>query len=472
MFSLLAPGRSSTHCQAPGTSAKQINRRTWLSAATALFATSCVTEAAHDPAQESTGVVGAALTNPALPSAETFSNWNQVLRAEAGGRDVTLVNLNTVDQNIAAIKNQLGPQFSFRVVTKSLPSIALLDYVLQKAGTNKVMAFSEGFLRSLLAHFKGGLDILLGRPMPVQGAARVLKEHPNFGRQVKWLVDTKERLVEYLTLADSIHHPLRIALEIDVGLRRGGARNASELLEMLAIIAQNSGRLRFAGFMGYEGHVPFAPPGFDSDTEFGDVMARYAEFVQVGSQAYPSLFTGELVYNSGGSGTFYRYNQNLTTPINDIALGSAVIMPEHFMSLAPLGLAPAVFMAAPILKRVEPAELPFAYGYLPILAQSDPTLEVAYFQVAGGFPGEIVYPSGLVSNPFIPSAQDGVQGLLPNQTLKNGSSDLPLGVGDFVFYHPWEGTSLGWLSHIEVFRDETIVNRWSTFREGCASNCK
>ncbi|MEZ4295306.1 MAG: alanine racemase [Polyangiaceae bacterium] len=215
---------------------------------------------------------------------------------------------------------------------------------------------------SVLDRFGANADILLGRPMPAPGARRLLKARPLPARGVKWLIDTKERLLEYLDLATSIHHRLSVAIEIDVGLHRGGARTTTELLEMLAVIADNPSRLRFVGFMGYEGHVPFAPPGFDSDAEFAAVQARYADFVQAGSQAYPALFEGPLVLNSGGSATHYRYGEDLSTVVNDIALGSAFLLPGRFADLGALGFVPALFAASPVLKKVDPAEVPFAPG--------------------------------------------------------------------------------------------------------------
>ena len=463
-----------TRATRPGlaaSSSKRLSRRGWLSAATALLAGACTPEGGAGTSGEETplGQARSASGGPPLPQ-ERFATWNQELRDRAPGRDVVLVDLDAIDHNIEVVKGQLGPQFALRLVTKSLPSLPLIEYVLEKAMTNRIMAFSEGLLRALLGYFDD-LDIVLGRPMPVEGARRVLKDHPKKGRDVRWLIDTPERMFDYLALAQSIHHRLDVMVEIDVGLRRGGARTTSELLDMLAVVAAHPARLRFTGFMGYDGHVPFAPPGFDSDVEFGDVMARYADFVQAGTQAYPALFAGPLVFDSGGSNTYHRYGAGLSTPVNDIAMGSAFLLPVNFDSLAPLGLTPAMFMASPILKRVEPAEVPFAPGYLPMLALSDPSLEIAFFMVAGSFPGDIVSPEGLVPNPLIPGSEGGVQSLMPNQTLRNGSSDLPLGVGDFVFYRPWEGNAITWLNTAEVLRDDQIVHRWPTFRDGCAKGC-
>lgn len=216
--------------------------------------------------------------------------------------------------------------------------------------------------------------------------------------------------------------------------------------------------------------MPFAPPGFDSDTEFAAVHERYSDLVQAASEAYPALFEGQPVMNSGGSMTYHRYTDELSTPVNEIAMGSGFVLPAHFLALSGTGLRPACFLASPILKRIDPAEVPFAEGYLPYLAQTNPDLEIAFYMVGGAFPGDLVFPEGLIPNPFMPDS-DGVKNLMTNQALRNGSSDVPLGVGDFVFYHPWEGGGMVWLSMLEVLRDDVIVDRWATFREGCVKGC-
>ncbi len=79
------------------------------------------------------------------------------------------------------------------------------------------------------------------------------------GAIVQWLVDSEERLREYLDFARRRGITLRVNLEIDVGLHRGGRESNEELGRMLGIIAAGSGRLVFAGFMGYDGHVAHVP---------------------------------------------------------------------------------------------------------------------------------------------------------------------------------------------------------------------
>lgn len=460
----------------PGCSQRAgLSRRGWMTAAAAALAVSCTPEGIETKDQARTGKARAAATgSPLLPSAERFAAWNEELRRERPGREVSLVDLDAVDHNADVIKAHLGPQLSLRIVTKSLPSLDLIEHLMHRTGTRRLMAFSEGLLWALLDRFgaePGGVDILLGRPMPVEGAGRVLRAFRR-AEDVRWLVDTEERALEYQALAEELGRTLEVVLEIDVGLRRGGARTASELREMLDVVGARASRLRFGGLMGYEGHVPFAPPGFDSDAEFTAVMERYADFVSVLESSHPQLLDTNrpLVWNGGGSGTLHYYGAGLETPVDDVAIGSAFLLPADFVDIARLRLRPAAFLATPILKRIDPAEVPFAPGYLPMLAQSDPSLEVAFFMLTGNFPGSIVSPEGLVPSPLIPGGTE-VKSLLTNQTLRNGPSSLDARPGDFVFHHVWEGSGISWLDTVDVLQDDRIAGCWRTFQEGRQLAC-
>lgn len=423
------------------------------------------------PSFETARCTGQIDSAPPPPDADRFVAWNQELRDKAPGREAALVDLDAVEHNLKLVGAQLGSRFSLRLVAKSLPSIRLLEHMMVTACTNRIMAFSEGMVRDLLLRFGSDVDILLGRPATADAAARIFDtldgqspqgSNPSAG--VRWLVDTPERMTSFRDLAEQRGVTIQVAIEIDVGLRRGGARNEEELLAMLATI-EGSSQLRFAGFMGYDGHVYLAPEG----TEFAAVQQRYADFVRAGSDAFPALFEGSPVYNGGGSRTYHRYTDELDTPINDIAMGSAFFYPYNFADIPETELRRATFLASPVLKRIDPAELPFAPGLFPEMAQTDPNFEVSFYVIGGGFPAQQVSPTGLITNPLGPGSE-GVNNLLSNQAQWLGSREVPLQVGDFVFYHPWEGDGIRWLSRLEVFRGGQLVDQWSTFQPGiCAA---
>lgn len=407
---------------------------------------------------------------------DRFADWNAELRARVAGRESAFVDLDAIDHNLKLVGATLGSNIALRLVAKSLPSVQLLEYMMVTACTNRVMAFSEGMIRDLLCRFGSDVDILLGRPATVDAAARIFATLDSYSpggsnpaATVHWLVDTAERMQEYADLAEELSTGLNISAEIDVGLRRGGARDADELLAMLAIIDESPG-LTLTSFMGYDGHVPFVPSGASPDPELRAVQQRYGDFVGAAREAYPGMFETPLVYNSGGSRTYHYYTDELDTVVNEVAMGSAFFYPGNFFDIPETELRRATFLATPVLKRTDPAEAPFAPGFLPRLAEDDPSLEVQFIVVAGGFPGDQRYPEGLVVNPVTSSAGDGegpsVMNLLSNQSEWLGERALSLGVGDYIFYHPWEGDGVRWLRYLDVFRGGELVDQWPTFQPG------
>ena len=409
------------------------------------------------------------------PDAERFAAWNASLKADAAGRASSLVDLDAIDRNLKLVGDTLGSNIALRLVAKSLPSVQLLEYMMLTACTNRVMTFTEGMTRDLLCRFGGDVDILLGRPAAVDAAARTfdtLDEHSPGGvnptSTVRWLVDTEERMQEYSALGSERGVTLRIAVEIDVGLRRGGARNEDELLAMLDVI-DRSASLELTALMGYEGHFPFVPDGANPDREFDCVLRRYADFVCAGRDAYPAMFDAPLVYNSGGSRTYHYYTDQLDTPVNEVAMGSAFSYPRNFSNIPETELRRATFLGTPVLKRTDPAEAPFAPGFLPGLAEDDPAYEVQFIVVGGGFPAEQLHPEGLVHNPVTSSSgsdPDAVANLISNQAEWLGARATELAVGDLIFYHPWEGDGLSWLKRLDVFRGRELIDQWSTFQSG------
>ncbi len=412
------------------------------------------------------------LTSTVAEETQRFPAWNAALRKRAAGRESAFVDLNAVDHNLRVVGDALGSQIGLRLCAKSLPSLDLLEYMMVAANTNRIMAFSEGMTRDLLIRYGSDVDILLGRPATVHALARTFATldetaiGPNPSGSVRWLVDTPASMLEFAQFAEQRREPVNVAIELDVGLHRGGARNAEQLMLMLKTI-NDSRFLQFSGFMGYEGHVPFVSLAVSSpEEEFTAVQTRYAEFVQAGRDAYPDLFNGPLVFNSGGSRTYHYYTDQLDSPVNEVALGSVFFYPSNFHNLAEDRLRTATFFATPVLRRLDPAETYPDPEYLPGLAKQQRDYEVWYVMTCGGFPGDRHYPQGLVNTPTSSGDPTRLVNMMPNQGRWLGSRDLPLEVGDFIFYQPWEADAVRWLAYLDVFRGGELVDQWPTFQPG------
>ncbi len=109
------------------------------------------------------------------------------------------------------------------------------------------------------------VDTLLGKPMPIKTAQYFCKHFEsgnqklNPFQQIQWLIDTEKRLVEYLDLAKKLRQPLRINLEIDMGLYRGNFSSLTTLANGLKILQENKTWLTFSSLMGYNPHIVKLP---------------------------------------------------------------------------------------------------------------------------------------------------------------------------------------------------------------------
>ena len=99
-----------------------------------------------------------------------FESLNQELKNQPRAIPFLIIDLDKLDQNIETLKSSIQTNIDFRIVVKSLPSPELIDYVIQKANTKKLMVFHQPFLTHLSKVQDNTIDILLGKPMPVKTA--------------------------------------------------------------------------------------------------------------------------------------------------------------------------------------------------------------------------------------------------------------------------------------------------------------
>lgn len=393
-----------------------------------------------------------------------FASLNAELKMHGPGRPVAVVDLDRLDKNIDRLKKGLKSPLKFRLVVKSLPSMRLVRYILERMGSNRLMVFHGPDLNYLAEQGAGDVDILLGKPMPLAAVRDFYAKYRRGAgfdpaRQVQWLVDTPGRLRQYLGFAKDKKLRLRISVEIDVGLHRGGLRTTSELDEVLGLIAANPERLAFGGFMGYDVHAASAPSVFASKESavrgaFGGVMAAYRAFYDHGRSRYPALFAGDLVFNSGGSHTYRLFDG--AGPVNDVALGSVLVKPSDFDAPLLGDHLPAFFIAAPVLKRLSGVTIPFLESLAWLLERWNPNWRVTYFIYGGGWRAAYIAPGGLVDNP--------IYGFSTNQAIVNGSPGTALAVDDYVFLRPAQSEGvMREFGGVIVLRGGRIVDTWTAF---------
>jgi len=393
------------------------------------------------------------------------------LRAHAPSRPIALIDLDRLDANLAAVRSQLKPPQRLRLVTKSLPSLELIRHALEGSGATRLMAFHAPFLPDLLRATGPEVDVLLGKPVSAAEAAEFYAtigpdQAAAASERIQWLVSDAAMLDDYLALATAQGLVLRINLEIDVGLHRGGARNAAELRALLERLRAATERARFSGFMGYDGHVAHAP-GFGplaSHEErvreaFAEMLARYGEFVAIARGEFAELVPADPTWNGAGSLTYALYPPDAV--VNDIALGGALLMPSTYDVFTLASHRPALFLAAPVLKRIEPAEVPLLGPLGRLWRWWDPNRAVAFYVNGGGWAADLVYPSGLATNPLLESPAN--ENLLPTLSRLDGSPLQTLRNGDFVLYRPRQGDALTQFETIHLVRGGRLAGTWRPF---------
>ncbi|CAF3596433.1 unnamed protein product [Rotaria socialis] len=342
--------------------------------------------------------------------------------------------------------------------------------MMVKVQTNRLMVFSESFLAEILSNLNpDSLDILLGTPLPVDAFIRLVAY--NGWNTINWLIDTNERLNQYLYYAQQEHIRIKINLEIDVGLHRGGFEITKDFAEAVEIIKQNSQYLELTGLMGYDGHVPYVPFYINKERSirktFVHVQELYDQFVDELKKHYDAKAMSTMTFNSGGSHTYFYYSDyKSATPVNDIAVGSGFLAPKQFSDLIELGHQPALFLSAPVLKKIESSKLPHAEKLSALVNIWDPNLKTSYFMLGGGWPGELVGPMGLKRNHWWDENDLGYTNQLPNQSILSGSDENTLNVSDFIFYHPWEGDGMLCFKKLVLYRQNSIVGEWDTYKGG------
>ncbi|MCK0106674.1 DSD1 family PLP-dependent enzyme [Marinobacter sp. S0848L] len=392
-----------------------------------------------------------------------FLTLQKALREKGLATPTLVIDRQRLNHNIAVIKRCMGEDFSYRIVAKSLPSVPLLQHVMAATGTRKLMLFHQPSLNQVTRALPDS-DILLGKPLPVACAGRFYRQFETApsgfkpDRQLQWLVDSPARLAEYRQLAEQRQQPMRVNLEIDIGLHRGGFASQDALVWALTII-ERSPWLTFSGFMGYEPHILKAPG--PTNWLRDQAMVRYQQFVDTAERTLGRSIS-DLTLNTGGSTTYQLY-QGMAgqIPANELAAGSALVMPTDFDVSTLADHQRAAFIATPVLKLLDRTRIPGAPGLGRLQTLWNPNHARTAFIYGGYWKASPVSPPGLVNN--------SIYGRSTNQEMLNFAEGVPLKVGDRVFLRPHQSESVllqfGDLAVFDGAKGE-ITERWPVFGRG------
>ncbi len=382
--------------------------------------------------------------------------------AEAGLYRPTLVlDYQRLQHNIARLKAHLPESMAYRAVAKSLPAIDLLNTIGDATGSQRLMLFHQPFLNHVAQRMPDA-TVLVGKPMPAVAAQQFYLQHGNPAfdpaTQIEWLVDSPERLRQYRELATGLGKPMRINLELDVGLHRGGFSDATEIAKAITVLDGDK-HLSFSGLMGYEAHIS-KMPGIVGGPEkaFAAAMKKYDAAVNAAKQVLGGRFNpDQLTLNAGGSSTYQMYSGRESC--NELSMGSGLVKPSDFDVHTLEDHLPAAFIGTPVLKTADGVTVPGLEGASPVWKLLNPNRSKSWFVYGGFWKASPVSPPGLEHNE--------IYGRSTNQEMLNGSDSVDLRVDEFVFYRPHQSEFVFLqFGDIAVYENGHIIGSWPVFAQG------
>ena len=319
------------------------------------------------------------------------------------------------------------------------------------------MTFNQPMLSALSAAMPEASQ-LLGKPLPVQAARNYFDllpaEFSDAADNIQWLIDTPERLHQYAELSGAVGRFLRLNIELDVGLHRGGFEPGAELQSVLDAIAADP-NLSFAGFMGYEPHIPALPTTLGwRDKALKGAWKIYRDALDQAASTFDSETMAAITRNAAGSPT-YRYYED-TNLANEISTGSCLVKPTHFDSELLEPHLPASFIATPVIKSLPTTRMPGLEFADSAKRAWDPNYSKTVFIYGGHWLADPVDPPGLAYNSTF--------GRSSNQEMLNGGPDLEIAADEFVFLRPHQSEAVFLqFGDIAVYEDGEIVDYWPVF---------
>ena len=408
------------------------------------------------------GLAGAAviMTKPgdnSGPREAYFLEMQSALKAAGIATPTLVIDRARLNQNVDTLKSQLPEGMGYRIVAKSLPSLELIKHIADRAGTDRLMTFNQPMLSALTEHMPSAGQ-LVGKPLPVQAVRNYFDALPpeksDAAENIQWLIDTKDRLTQYEALAQGLGRVLRINLELDVGLHRGGFEPGDDLKTALQMISA-SPHLEFAGFMGYEPHLPSLPTlgGWRERAKAG-AWSKYRSCLSEAEAVFGAEAMETITRNAAGSPT-YRYYED-TKLANEVSAGSCLVKPTHFDTDLLEPHIAASFIATPVIKSMDKTRMPGLEFADSAKRVWNPNYSKTVFIYGGHWLADPVDPPGLEYNKTF--------GRSSNQEMLNGGPELEIAVDDFVFFRPHQSEAVFLqFGDIAVYENGAIVDSWPVF---------
>ena len=369
-----------------------------------------------------------------------------------------VVDLDAFDANAADLARRAGGT-PLRVATKSLRVPALVARALAADGFSGAMGYS---LREALWLHEQGLcsDIVLGYPTVDRAALERLVSSPSAAAAITLMVDC----VEHLDVVDSVRSSkavaIRVAIDLDAGLRMGGQHvgpkrsplyDVPDILRLARTVVDRRG-FALVGVMTYEGQVAGVPDNVPTQKAKSTAgapaqvrLGRAAEGTPPRDRRRPGRRRRR--WSSGTPAAPARWSPRPPTP------SSPRSRP-----------APACWCRASSTTTRPSQPRPAAYFGVPVLRRPTPTMVTV---AGGGFVASGPHGADRMPQPWAPPALHltGLEGAGEVQTPLTGPAAATLRVGDTVWFrHAKSGELFEHANDVHLLAGDAIVETVPTYR--------
>ena len=159
-----------------------------------------------------------------------------------------------------------------------------------------------------------------------------------------------------------------------------------------------------------------------------------------------------MTFNGAGSPTVALHN-TITSPLNDVSVGSALVKPTTFDIPTLEKYEPASYIATPILKKFRGTTLPGLESMKKPMNLLGAKNQQSFFIYGGFWKADYHYPEGV--------AQNAIFGASTNQTMINAPYKVKLEIDDFVFLRPHQSEFVFLqFGNILAIKSGKIVEEW------------
>jgi D-serine deaminase-like pyridoxal phosphate-dependent protein len=370
---------------------------------------------------------------------------------------IAVVDLDAFDANADDLARRAAGK-PVRVASKSLRVPALVARALEHDGFSGVLAYTVAEALHLYGTGTSD-DVVVAYPSVDAGALARLARSEEAAAAITLMVDDVAHLDVVDAVRDSPAVPVRVAIDVDAGLRVGGQHvgpkrsplyDAAAVTDLARAIVDRPGFV-LVGAMTYEGQVAGVPDDVPGQRTKSLLVRRLkqASVAQLEvrrrevADALASLADLEF-WNGGGSGSV---ESTVADPVvTEVAAGSGLLVPglfDHYQAFTPR---PAAYFGLRVTRKPSPAMATVHGGGL----------------IASGPVGEDRAPL-----PWAPPGLHltGLEGAGEVQTPLTGHPAAMLGIGELVWFrHAKSGELFEHVNDVHLVRGDRIVETVPSYR--------